>query len=131
MLFSSIIFHHIFVENQSLLNKSINYTCNSFFMNGSSKINSYLMPANCTVSYHSVGFVVPGDSTYNQLQIKLIMIWSLLSLCKVLFTYSTIKKIFFRKCWLKNYRWKEPNSDNPFFRQLKSYSVRIRMHRPL
>ena len=30
-------------------------------MNGSSKINSYLMPAKCTVSYHSVGFVVPGD----------------------------------------------------------------------
>ena len=43
-------------------------------MNGSSKINSYLMPAKCTVSYHSVGFVVPGDSTCNQLQIKLIMI---------------------------------------------------------
>ena len=53
MLFSSIIFHHIFVENQSLLNKSVNYTCNSFFMNGSSKINSYLMPAKCTVSYHT------------------------------------------------------------------------------
>ena len=31
MLFSSIIFHQIFVENQSLLNKSINYTYNSFF----------------------------------------------------------------------------------------------------
>ena len=44
-------------------------------MNGSSKINSYLMPAKCTVSYPSVGFVVPGDSTYNQLQIKLIMIF--------------------------------------------------------
>ena len=44
---------------------------NSFFMNGSSKINSYLMPAKCTVSYHAV---VPGDSTCNQLQIKLIMI---------------------------------------------------------
>ena len=43
-------------------------------MNGSSKINSYLMSAKCTVSYYSVGFVVPGDSTYNQLQIKLIMI---------------------------------------------------------
>ena len=30
-------------------------------MNGSSKIDSYLMPAKCTVSYHSVGFVVTGD----------------------------------------------------------------------
>ena len=30
-------------------------------MNGSSKIISYLMPAKCTVSYRSVGFVVPGD----------------------------------------------------------------------
>ena len=59
-------------------------------MNGLSKINSYLMSAKFTVSYHSVGFVVPGDSTYNQFQIKLIMIWSLLSLYKVLFTYSTI-----------------------------------------
>ena len=35
-------------------------------MNGSSEINSYLMPAKCTVSYHSVGFVVPGDSTSNK-----------------------------------------------------------------
>ena len=24
------------------------------------------MPAKCTVSYHSVGFVVPGDSTSNK-----------------------------------------------------------------
>ena len=30
-------------------------------MNRSSKINSYLMAAKCTVSYHSVGFVVSGD----------------------------------------------------------------------
>ena len=32
-------------------------------MNRSSKINRYLMAAKCTVSYHSVGSVVPGDST--------------------------------------------------------------------
>ena len=54
-------------------------------MNRLSKIDSNLMAAIYTVSYHSVVFVVPGDSTCNQLQIKLIMIWSLLSLCKVLF----------------------------------------------
>ena len=35
-------------------------------MNGSSKINNYLMPAKCTVSYHSAGFVIPGDSTSNK-----------------------------------------------------------------
>ena len=34
-------------------------------MNGSSKIDSYLMPAKYTVSYHSVGFAVPGDSSYS------------------------------------------------------------------
>ena len=43
-------------------------------MNGSSKINRYLMAANCTVSYHSVGSVVPGDQLQADHDLKLTLL---------------------------------------------------------
>ena len=61
-------------------------------MNRSSKINRYLMAAKCTVTYHSVGSVVQGDSTYNQLQIKLIMKLTLL-MQGVIYLFYKIKDL--------------------------------------
>ena len=43
-------------------------------MNGKSKINSYLMPAKCTVSYYYVSFEVPGDSNKADYDLKLTLL---------------------------------------------------------